>query len=284
MVKKKKSSASYVKNADVWRYGILIGTPSLGTVRIEWHNAYLNMIMPMNFSAGNIIHPVNVLNPLSYHVAEAQNIIVGEFLNQGWDYLLLIEDDVIIPGNIMLRCSEWITHGKFPIVSGLYNLKAIPTEPMVFRGRGNGVYMGWKKGPGSIEKRANLPKNIKSNEIIMVDGVPTGCFLISHKLIRAVWDESPEITLRRTKMNGTITEIKTREVFKTRREIGINPMTKGFIKNIVTSDLDFCDKVLADNRRLLKKAGFDYAAKLKYPFIIDKGLSCGHIDANGRIY
>lgn len=278
----KAAFAETMVNPAVWKWQVMMGIPSLGTVRMEWALAYMNMIMPMNWSASTVIHPVRILSPLQYHVAEAQNVIVKTLLDSPWDYLLLIEDDVIVPPSLMIRMGKWLEHGKYPMVSGLYHLKANPPEPMTFRGRGNGSFEGWRKGAGAIEKRADLPKAVKPHEVCFCDGVPTGCLLISRKLLEVAWEASNPIVLRYQRTDGLIEEVPTREVFKTTREAGENPETGGYYRRVGTSDLEFCDKAMKNG--WFKEAGFKEAAKMKYPFPVDLKLVCGHIDRNGVVY
>ncbi len=273
------------KNAEKWKWGIMIGIPSLGQVRMEWATAFSSVIIPMNFSTSRVVVPVSIINPLSYHVAEAQNIIVQSLIRseQDWSHLCLIEDDVIIPPDIFLRLAKWITHGVYPIVSGLYRLKSEPAEPMTFRGRGNGSYTGWMKGPGAIERRADLPDTITPKEVVFCDGVPTGCLLISKKLLQVAWNESPDIQLSREMSDGSNYKLACREVFKTVREAGQDPETGVYFTRMGTSDLEFCDAVVRNG--WLKKAGYHTAAKMKYPFPVDLKLDCGHISlATGKVY
>jgi len=273
------------KNAEKWKWGVMIGIPSLGQVRMEWATAFSSVIIPMNFSTSRVVVPVSIINPLSYHVAEAQNIIVRSLLTSEheWEFLLLIEDDVIITPDIFLRLAKWIKHGVYPVVSGLYRLKSDPAEPMTFRGRGNGSYVGWMKGPGSIERRADLPDTIHPKEVAFCDGVPAGCLLISKKLLQVAWSESRDIKLTREMSDGSTYQLACREVFKTVREAGQDPETGVYFTRMGTSDLEFCDAVVRNG--WLKKAGYHQAAKMKYPFPVDLKLDCGHIAlATGKVY
>jgi hypothetical protein len=261
-----KGPANVIRNGERWKYNILVGHASLGTVRMEWHLAYCNIVIPMNWSSCQAIQPIPCLGIMNYHTAEAQNLLVQQCLEGKWEWLLLIEDDVVVPPDLFLRFKKWIEDGRYPVVSGLYHLKAEPAEPMVFRGRGNGAFNGWKMG-----------------DIVAVDGVPTGCLLIHRDLLQMAWDNSPDITLVRQGQNGAMNQVVCREVFRTVREAGIDPETGGYYKRIGTSDLEWCDRVI--NNGWLKKAGFSHVARRKYPFIIDTRISCGHIDlSTGRIF
>ena len=258
--------ANLIKNSERWKYNVLVGHASLGVVRIEWYLAYTNVVIPMNWASAQAIQPVPCLGILGYHVAEAQNLLVQQCLGGKWDWLLLIEDDVVVPPNLFLMFKPWIEDGRYPVVSGLYRLKAEPAEPMVFRGRGNGVYSNWKLG-----------------DVVQADGVPTGCLLIARKLLQVCWDESPEISLHRTAHDGSRHEIKCREVFRTIRDAGIDPESGNFYRRVGTSDLEWCDQIIKNG--WLKKAGYGHVARRKYPFVIDTKINCGHIDlTSGRIY
>jgi len=268
---------------DKWKWKVMFGVPSMGIIRMEWHNAFVNMVLPMNWSVSRIVHPVRVLTPLRYHVAEAQNVIVQRILAQPqWEYLLFVEDDVIVPPNLMTRMQQWIKHDVYPMVSGLYNLKATPTQPMTFRGRGSGSYEGWRKGPGRAEKQSPLPHGVKPSEVAMCDGVPTGCLLISTKLLRVAWNHSAEMVLRCQRTDGSISEIQTREVFQTIREAGIDPENGNYFARYATSDLHFCDNAI--DKKWLKEAGYPEAAKMKYPFPVDLAIQCGHITQDGTLF
>ena len=259
-MRKKHKPIEPIVNAEQWKHNVLVGIPSLGQVRMEWHLAFVNIVVPMNWSSCQTIQPVPCLGVLNYHVAEAQNLIVQQFLSDGkWEWLLLLEDDVVVPPDVFLKFKPWIDKGTHPVVSGLYRLKASPAEPMVFRGRGNGVYKNWKMG-----------------QTVEVDGVPTGCVLINRKLLEVCSAHAPEISLTRIAPDGSTHEMKCREIFRTIRDAGIDPESGGYYRRIGTSDLEWCDQVM--NNGYLKEAGFGHLARKKYPFIIDTKINCGHID------
>jgi len=137
---------------------------------------------------------------------------------------------------------------------------------MVFRGRGNGVWNGWKPG-----------------DVVEVDGVPTGCLLIHRRLLEVCASHAPVISLTRLAADGSTHEIKCREVFRTIREAGVDPESGEFIRRIGTSDLEWCDQVIT--KGYLKEAGFGHLSRKRYPFVMDTRIDCGHIDrSTGRIY
>ena len=265
-----------IKHTGRWRTPMLIGTATLGQVRMEWANAFHYMILPVNLSHTSMIQPYHFMNPMRWHVAEAQNLIVNRALmsEQEYDWVLLIEDDVVVPPNVLLQFAKWMHDGRFPIVSGWYNVKSNPPEPMFFRGRGNGPVCYTVNEVAEKTEWVNEDLGLRG---VMCDGVPTGCVLISTKLLRVVAEHSPVVTLKReAREDGSVHEINMREVFHTMREAGYDPETDGYWKKLGTSDLEFCDKVIDEG--YLKEAGFEYAASLEWPFPVDTDIRCGHIE------
>ena len=79
---------------------ILIGTPTLGMVRIEWHNAMQGMVTPPNWATVRS-------TPTGFDVATAQNILVDMVLRGTFRALLLIEDDTIPPPQTLIEMDRW---------------------------------------------------------------------------------------------------------------------------------------------------------------------------------
>src|SRR5262245_43776649 len=137
-----------VKNNGVWRHRLFLGTPTLGNVRMEWTLARLSLIIPINWSNGGLTvgHLPESIQPIGYGVADAQNVIVEHFLKEPFDWLLLLEDDVVPPADAFVKLDVYMTQGEVPIVSGLYFSKGTPSWPLTFRGRGNGCYLNYDLG------------------------------------------------------------------------------------------------------------------------------------------
>lgn len=239
---------------------VLIGTPCTGLVRIEWVMARYGQITPVNWSAVQMNHYLDSYNPLRYEVSDAQNIIVREAIEKDFMWLLLIEQDNVLPPNAFLLLNEHMRNATAPIISGLYYTKSIPSEPLIFRGRGNSFYTGWKQG-----------------DRVWVDGVPTGCILIHVGVLKEMWKDSPEYMAK---------NILTRRVFDTPRSLWYDPETGYQNAKTGTSDLEWCTRVIEGD--YLRKAGWgDFVDKLpdkRYQMLVDTNLSVGHIDVNGVQY
>ena len=237
-----------------YQHRILIGIPSLGQVRIEWHNAVNGLVIPVNWSN-------SMQTPIGFPVDDAQNVIVKEALDRNFEWLFLLEDDVIPPPDLLVRLERYMTAKQYPIVSGLYPLKSTVPMPFVFRGRGNGVFTNFKTGAK-----------------IWADGVPTGCLLVHMSLIRELASVAETYALR---ANEALVRLK--RVFWTPRQVFSDPSLASYQKLVGTSDLFFCDQLR--EKGILKKAGWTKLSRQKYPYLVDTGINCGHIDRNsGTVY
>ena len=235
---------------------LLIGTATTGLVRIEWVAARYGAIIPCNWSNVTMTHYMDAYIPLRYQVADAQNLIVREAIQKDFEWLLLLEHDVCIPPDAFVILNEYMSKPQVPVVSGLYYSRSMPSEPLIYRGRGNGAFWDWKLG-----------------DRVLCDGVPTGMLLIHCSILRAMWAESPEYAAGNQ---------VTRRVFDTPRRVWVSPDDGRFNATSGTSDLDWCDRVIKE--RWLERAGWPQYQALKYPFVVDTRLFCTHIDPDGRRY
>jgi len=245
---------------------IMVGVPATGLVRMEWVTARYSQLIPMNWSQVQFTQFMSGYVPLRFQVDDAQNIIVRECLKGDFEWLFLLEHDVVIPDNTCVILNDYMRKPKYPVVSGLYYSRSRPSEPLVFRGRGNSVYEDWQQSPGVAKE---------GQEIVWCDGVPTGCLLIHHSILKLMWDESPEYIIQ-APSGAQI----TRRVFWTPRKLTV----EGGMHNMVsgTSDLDWCTRVMEE--KVFERAGWDTSVipDMKWPFPVDTNLFCRHINTNGE--
>ena len=235
---------------------LIVGTPTRGSVRMEWVLARYGQVTPCNWSLGQYLQYVDATAPVGFMVPDAQNVIVKSAIEEGYEWLLFIEDDTIPPADAFLRLNEYMRNGDIPVVSGLYYTKSNPPEPLVYRGLGNSYYDDWKMG-----------------EKVWADGIPTGFFLCNVKVLKVMWDESPEY------VTGGIL---TRRVFDAPARVWFDPDTHSVNTETGTSDLAWCKRVIRDD--VLRRAGWPKIGKKQYPFLVDTNLFCHHIDASGVVY
>lgn len=235
------------------RHKLLIGTPTLGIVRMEWAHSRYGQTIPCNWSAGAATVGVGSLIPMHYLVADGQNLIVQEVIKKDYEWLLFWEDDVIAPTDAFMKINQYIKKGDVPIVSGLYFTKGSYSEPILYRGRGNSCFHKFIVG-----------------EKVWVDGVPTGFLLVHSSILKILWEESEEYT--------TLGGLTTRKVFETPSQIFYDPQKNESLIYAGTSDLVWCDRIM--KKHVLKRAGWNEFDKRKYPFLCDSDIFCTHIDLN----
>ncbi len=236
---------------------ILIGTPTTGLVRMEWALARWGQLIPCNWSNVQMMQFMgsNYVTH-QYLVADAQNMIVKAAVEGDYEWLFFVEHDNILPSDCFVRLNEYMLRGDTPVVSGLYFTRGFPSEPLVYRGRGNGYYGDWKMG-----------------DMVWADGVPTGVLLVHMSLMRAMWAESEEYDV-----GGQ----KTRRVFDTPRKGRFDPETNQFNATQGTSDLDWCTRIIDGD--YLRKAGWGKFADEhpQYPFLVDTNIFSWHVNPDGQ--
>jgi len=249
---------------------VLLGTPTLGTVHINWYNHMVGMVTPPNWS-------VVRSTPVGYTVADAQNVLVDTFLRGPFRALIFIEDDTCPPPETILVFDRWFWKMERkkapPVVSGLYHIKGsaevrrgkkggielLGPEPLAYRGGGTRAYRDWKYG-----------------DVIWVSGVPTGALLL-HRSILEAWAQESDVEVY--DLPGY--PFKVKKIFQNPSRVWTE--NGGTHVAAGTSDLWWSSETI--KRRLLEKAGYPQIQKKEYPYIIDTSLVFKHVDrVTGAMY
>ena len=253
-----------LQNRELSKQRIMLGVPSTGLVRFEWHMARLCQIIPCNWGH-NDCTPMTPA-PLGFLVAEARNIIVNAFIKGNYEWLFFLDHDVILPQDAFVKLNNWMQdYGpkkpggkpKYPVICGLYFAKASTPEPLIYRGRGNSYFKHWKMG-----------------DKVMVDGVPMGCTLIHRSLMEAIWKDAPEYNIPGA---GVV-----RRVFDTPAGTFVDKETNSLHGFSGTEDLAWCNRIMAG--KYFTKAGMPHLQDEKHPFLMDTSLFCWHITEGGQRY
>ena len=167
----------------------------------------------------------------------------------------------MIPPDTVLRMNQWMLTGDVPVLSGLYFTKSVPSEPLIYRGRGNGHFTDWKIG-----------------EEVWVDGIPMGCTLIHSSVLKLMYDESEEYVLRDAANN----ECRVRAIFETPAKVWFDPEQHNWFTQVGTEDLKWCSRVMKE--KVLERAGWPEVGAREFPFLLDTNIFCTHIDFSGIQY
>lgn len=257
--RKKKTNLDYrshvLHNNEPYVNRLMVAVPTTGNIRVEWMMARYGQNIPPNWSFIDFMQFVDTFSPIDFMVADARNVSVREALNKDMEWLLFIDHDVILPADAFVRLNQYMREGKHPVVSGLYYTKAQPSDPLIYRGRGNSHYDKWELG-----------------DKVWVDGIPMGVTLINTKILKLMWEESPEYIAGKELV---------REVFETPSKVWQDPEQAGsHYQGSGTEDLQWCTRVMKE--KFLERAGFPKHQKMKYPFLIDTNIFCRHITQDGR--
>jgi len=239
-----------------WNNRVLVFTPTIGTVRVEWVNARYGQIIPTNWSHVNMQQFLNPYVPIDYQLADAQNLMAKKVVEDDYQWIIYIEADNIVPPDLFIRFGQYINEKKVPVVSGLYFTKGEPSEPILYRGRGNSFYSDWKIG-----------------DKVWVDGIPFGCRLEDASFIKEAWKTSPEYMVGNQ---------LTRRVFEQPEKIWYDPEKGGMAAKIGTTDLAWCTRIIEE--KLFEKCGWNKYQNMEYPFLVDTSIFVRHIDPNGKMF
>ncbi len=252
------------------RVDVLVGSPTLGLVRIEWYNAMTGLVAPPNWS-------VVRSTPTGYQVADAQNILVDTVLRGKFRALLLIEDDTCPPPQAYIEFDRWFWKMERkkapPVVSGVYHIKGsaevrqgkhkgielLGPEPLIYRGSGTRAYRDFKYG-----------------DVVWCSGVPTGALLL-HRSILEAWAREGDVETYN--LHGYPFPLK--KIFQQPSKVWMED--GGVHVSSGTSDLWWSAETI--KRGVLAKAGWPKYQQQEYPFVVDTSLRFGHVDrSTGVMY
>lgn len=239
-----------------WRKRLLVAVATEGFVRYEWAHARYGQVTPVNWEAQGFDVAYTAMG---YSIDDAYNLIVRKALDLKVDWLIIIEDDVIVPNDLFIKFSRYMDTAKYPVVSGLYYTKSEPAEPLIFRGRGNGPFRKWKLG-----------------QKVFCDGLPMGCLLIHTSILKWFWENVDDVY-------NTVDGQTVKRIFETPRKMFHDPEKGGYEMQAGTQDLYFFDKMIEWD--VLKKTGWKDIARKRWPLLCDTGILCKHACRNtGKMY
>lgn len=187
--------------------GLCIGLPFIGRpVAPEWAISLAAQNYPLNT---NVMFSALKGVP----VDEARNRIVEHALEHRAKYLWFLDDDVAPPfwaARHLLFVLEQ-SDDDVMVAGGIYCVRSNPTEPIVYRGNGQGAFWKWRK-----------------DEVFECSGLGTGCMMIKTEVFQHL--EKPYFcTFDNGNLNGD----------------------GDIVREQMTDDLWFCRKVTEAGYRIL---------------------------------
>lgn len=141
----------------------VVGVPTFGRVSIEWA---LNFHM---IGSGLAVY-VAYSTPKNKRVDIAKNEICQQAVDQGADWVFLLDDDVIPPTNVLMKMIKNAFGPPYlDVINGVYFSKSEPPLPLMFRGDMKGSVWNWHVG-----------------DLIKIDAAGAGCTFIKTKVLKEI--------------------------------------------------------------------------------------------------
>ena len=105
---------------------ILIGIPTIDKVDAS----FMASVLGLNYSDGNKYSFTMRCNSMIY---DARNSMALEAINGGYDYLLMLDSDMVLEPDTVIRLVEDIEQSGADLVTGIYFKRRLPTAPVIYR-------------------------------------------------------------------------------------------------------------------------------------------------------
>ena len=154
---------------------ILIAIPCMDNVPYQFSEAMLNMYKTPEtracFKANSLVY-------------DSRNLLSLTAIENGFDRVLWIDSDMIVPYNTLRKLSDDMDVYGYDMVTGIYYKRTLPTEPVISR----------TLEPPTIDDgkpvRNITPYNdYPSDRIFPVAACGFGCVMTSVDLLKRVWDK-----------------------------------------------------------------------------------------------
>ena len=113
----------------------------------------------------------------------ARNLIAAEAVKAGFDQVLWIDSDMVIPADALIRLSEDMNDGR-ELVSALYFTRKEPSIPCIHSD------ITWEiKDDGWVNTSGDIYKNYLRDQLFEIAGCGFGCVMTSTGLLKRMIDK-----------------------------------------------------------------------------------------------
>ncbi len=116
-------------------------------------------------------------------LAGSRNLARDKVLNDGYDYLFCLDQDVVPPADILERL---ISHSK-KIITGVYFNNFTKLDPRTMQSITKKIPILWVKSPSNPLKAFPVRMDVvQSGKLIKIDMCGTGCILIHRDILKEI--------------------------------------------------------------------------------------------------
>lgn len=154
---------------------ILVAVPCMDMVHTSFMRSFLNIMHP----GGAEVSSALIQGTLIY---EARNVIAKNAVSEGFDRVLWLDSDMIIPPDALIKLSEHLDNGK-EMVSGLYFGRKAPHNPIILD------RADWEVLPdGNVKIDSTSYVDYQKDSVFEIAGCGFGCVMTSTDLLREMVD------------------------------------------------------------------------------------------------
>ena len=157
---------------------LLIAVPCMDMIHSVFMEMYETLEMPpetcLRMWRGSLVH-------------DARNMLCTVAFDGGFDYVMWIDSDMILPQNAITRLLNVAQSENVGMVTGLYVQRTYPTKPVIY----DQLDMPGPNADGRLVKRIHEYMDYPANSVFPVAGCGFGCVLTSVPLLRKVWEAYP---------------------------------------------------------------------------------------------
>lgn len=153
----------------------LIAIPCMDMVPSAFMKGFLDMRKPAAGAAFSMIQ-----NTVIY---AARNLILDNAVEAGFDRVFWLDSDVIPPVNVLEKMCAFLDEYNADYVSGVYYLRKLPTEPVIYKS------LKWEVKDGEASASREPYIDYPQNGVFRIAGSGFGCVMTSGRLLRILKEE-----------------------------------------------------------------------------------------------
>ncbi|MBQ9002595.1 MAG: hypothetical protein IJ087_12155 [Eggerthellaceae bacterium] len=153
-----------------------VAIPCFDTVDTLFFSSYMNLEQTPDMYAGMVMNA---------YVHDARNMLANWAIEDGFDRIMWIDDDMVLPKDAILRLAADVDDG-LDYVAGLYFTRKGDVEPTIKKS----LYAR-KDSEGNLSGKAEAYADYPRDSLFPVKGSGLGCTMMTVDIVREVMERYP---------------------------------------------------------------------------------------------